>query len=333
MKKLFSLRNIAITSFLIAILSLGFLSTKLIVKAQADNSLISRLSGKILIQVEANGEAWYLNPDNNERYFMGRPADAFKLMRELGLGISEENYNSFYNNGVPTKYSGKILLRVENNGEAYYINPDTLNMHYLGRPTDAFKIMRELGLGITNTDLEKINRHNNNSNNQEEENNNNQEEGNNSEEENSNENNSEIEVITNKPELMTNFTHIMSLSADISGIDNITEKGILYKYTSIEDEDLVPTLDYYDKKLVDSSNNNSINVDITNLIPQTYPHIRAYVIDDNNNIHYGNVETIDSVGRSGLLSIPVSSNSPNTQTEETEYIFFYLLDENGFVRI
>lgn len=51
----------------------------------ADNS---RLSGRILLQVEENGEAWYVNPSDARRYYLGRPDDAFRIMKELGLGIS-----------------------------------------------------------------------------------------------------------------------------------------------------------------------------------------------------------------------------------------------------
>ena len=118
-------------------------------------SLSSRMKGKILLQVEENGEGWYVNPDNQQRYFLGRPNDAFNIMRELGLGISESSYNSF-NGYAPLKLSGKILLRVEANGEAYYVNPEDLKMHYLGRPNDAFQVMRNLGLGITNNNLVEI---------------------------------------------------------------------------------------------------------------------------------------------------------------------------------
>jgi len=114
-----------------------------------------RLKGKILLQVESNGEAWYVNPDNLSRYFLGRPSDAFNIMRELGLGISNKDFDSF-NNIASERLSGKILIKVEDNGEAYYVNPDDLKMYYLSRPADAFQIMRELGLGITNNDLEKI---------------------------------------------------------------------------------------------------------------------------------------------------------------------------------
>ncbi|NQT50367.1 hypothetical protein HQ571_06765 [Candidatus Kuenenbacteria bacterium] len=118
-------------------------------------SLAQNLSGKILLQVEENGEAWYIYPNDLKRYYLGRPADAFDVMRNLGLGISEANFNGF--NGVaPANLAGKILLRVEANGEAYYVHPKDKIMHYLGRPADAFGIMRNFGLGITTINLEKI---------------------------------------------------------------------------------------------------------------------------------------------------------------------------------
>ena len=117
--------------------------------------LSDKLSGKILLQVEGVGQAWYIDPGTKERAFLGRPADAFRIMRELGLGISEKDYNSF-NGYAPSRLSGKILLRAEANGEAYYVFPDDLKMHYLGRPADAYDVMREKGLGITDEDLNKV---------------------------------------------------------------------------------------------------------------------------------------------------------------------------------
>ncbi len=47
-------------------------------------------------------------------------------------------------------------MDVEQNGEAYYVNPDDLKGYYLNRPADAFNIMREFGLGITNNGIRKI---------------------------------------------------------------------------------------------------------------------------------------------------------------------------------
>lgn len=117
--------------------------------------LADRLKGKILLQVQDVGQAWYVDPLTKERVFLGRPADAFRIMRELGLGVSEKDYNTF-GEYAPTKLSGRILLRVEAHGEAYYVNPEDLKMHYLGRPADAFRVMREQGLGITNNNLDQV---------------------------------------------------------------------------------------------------------------------------------------------------------------------------------
>jgi hypothetical protein len=119
-------------------------------------SLSARLSGRILLQVESKGEAWYVNPDNNKRYYLGRPSDAFSIMRELGLGATTKDIKSFNNTTAPKRLSGKILLQVEDKGQAYYVNPLDLKLYYLGRPADAFELMRSKGLGITDSDLGKI---------------------------------------------------------------------------------------------------------------------------------------------------------------------------------
>ena len=177
-------------------------------------SMSQRLKGKILLQVENNGEAWYVSPKNEMRYFMGRPDDAFSLMREQGVGITNtdlykipvgiinegyqdsdqdglsdyledtlgldkntsdtdgDGYNDndelkngyspwgpggqSLDNNFSKAQAGKILLQVEKNGEAWYVNPENNRRYFLGRPNDAFSIMRNLGLGITNKDLEEV---------------------------------------------------------------------------------------------------------------------------------------------------------------------------------
>ncbi len=176
----------------------------------------ANLKGRILIQTEKNGEAWYVNPVNNIRYYLGRPYDAFQIMRELGLGIKNVDLNKIpvglipqsgadtdrdglvdslekaigtdFNNPDTDKdtysdkmevlngfnplgdgnfpaetdkwlverLSGRILLQVESKGEAWYLNPKDNKRYFLGRPEDAFGIMRGFGLGITNADLLKI---------------------------------------------------------------------------------------------------------------------------------------------------------------------------------
>ncbi len=177
-------------------------------------SMSDRLAGRILLQVESNGEAWYVNPKTKLRHYMGRPSNAFELMRAQGVGVSnnnlekipiglanltgadsdkdglpdafedaigtnknnsdtdndgfndkeelEKNYNPSGNKKLVTdlsftnKQKGKIFLQVEAHGEAWYVNPVDNKRYFLGRPHDAFNIMRGLGLGVANQDINII---------------------------------------------------------------------------------------------------------------------------------------------------------------------------------
>lgn len=182
--------------------------------SRADNTLNGRVRGKILLQVEQNGEAWYVHPDSEVRYYLGRPFDAFMLMKKFGTGITNENINKIpiasenltgedsdndglpdalenaintnasladsdhdgfsdyteimagfnplgkgklpYNEKFSQKQAGKILIQTEQNGEAWYVEPERAKRYFLGRPQDAFNVMRQLGMGISNNDIAKI---------------------------------------------------------------------------------------------------------------------------------------------------------------------------------
>lgn len=140
-------------------LSLGF-----VVFSYASADLTQILSGKILIDVQNNGEAWYVNPLTRERYYLGRPDDAYAMMRIFGLGISNMDLAKIPEVGSPQvgdrrlreRLSGRILLQIEEHGEAWYIDPVSLQRHYLGTAKDAFRIMQELGLGISSEELNTI---------------------------------------------------------------------------------------------------------------------------------------------------------------------------------
>lgn len=177
-------------------------------------SLSAKLAGRILLQVEQNGEAWYIEPESHSRYFLGRPDDAFDIMRSKGLGILDEHIEQIpigleelsgtdtdqdglsdifedaigtntesvdsdgdgvedleevlnndnplgtsslsFNSNLSSQLSGRILIQVERHGEAWYVSPVNHKRYFLGRPADAFQVMRSLGLGITDNDLKTI---------------------------------------------------------------------------------------------------------------------------------------------------------------------------------
>lgn len=144
------------------IIKIAILSLSLCLAGVSNASVIEkRLSGRILLQVESKGQAWYINPDDQEAYYLGRPSDAFQIMKTLGLGISNRDFDLLQVD-MPKRIIGKIIIKVEDFGKAYYINPLDSKAYYLGRPSDAFQIMRTLGLGISNNDLNKFRKNTNN---------------------------------------------------------------------------------------------------------------------------------------------------------------------------
>ena len=167
------------------------------------------------MQVENNGEAWYVKPDTGKKIYMPDGDAAYSLMRNDGLGITnvdiskipvgfEDRFDCLdsdsdglcdkleeglgtdpydadsdddgyddgtevksdhdplgsgelsYDTSLGNRLKGKILLQVETNGEAWYINPDDGKRYYMPDGPSAYQIMRYLSLGITNSDLAKI---------------------------------------------------------------------------------------------------------------------------------------------------------------------------------
>ncbi len=118
--------------------------------------LSSKLKGRILLQVESRGEAWYVNPKDSKRYYMADGSEAYNIMRTLGVGITNNDLDKIKVNKIlAKKHFGKILLQVQSHGEAYYIDSNG-NAHYLKDGAAAYQIMRNLGLGIKTIDLTKI---------------------------------------------------------------------------------------------------------------------------------------------------------------------------------
>jgi hypothetical protein len=140
-------------SFVLAIIVFAGLTPIFTLKAA---ELIDRVRGRILLQVESHGEAWYVNPKDSKRYYMADGAEAYNIMRNLGVGITDVDLARIKANKTFAKiHQGKIFLQVESHGEAYYINIDG-SPYYLKDGEAAYSIMRQLGLGITNSDLDKI---------------------------------------------------------------------------------------------------------------------------------------------------------------------------------
>ncbi|MDD4271434.1 MAG: hypothetical protein PHF50_01375 [Patescibacteria group bacterium] len=95
-------------------------------KIAIDKTLSKNLAGQILIQIESAGEAWYVNPDNLKRYYLGRPIDALNLMKKIGLGITNENLAKI----------DKLIVKPENTN-------DYIVKNYTSAKTDGTRIYQE----------------------------------------------------------------------------------------------------------------------------------------------------------------------------------------------
>lgn len=136
------------------------------------SSSLSHTKGYILLQVQDNGEAWYVDPLTFKRYYMKDGPTAYEMMRTFGLGITDSDLSTIpavsdttamnnsssicSYNSTANRLKGKILLQVQQNGEAWYVYPKTCRRIYMKDGAAAYEIMRFLGLGITNSDLSQI---------------------------------------------------------------------------------------------------------------------------------------------------------------------------------
>jgi len=143
----------------ISALTIAFLAFSPIA-VQAAASPFEHVRGRILIDVDQRGEAWYVHPISFQRYYLHTPENALAVMRALSLGISDANLMRIPEPGARwdiaydlKHVAGRILLRVENGGEAWYVDPVSMRRHRLGSPEDAMKVMVSLGLGITHKNL------------------------------------------------------------------------------------------------------------------------------------------------------------------------------------
>lgn len=136
------------------------------------------LRGRILLQTESHGEAWYVRPETNKRYYLKDGASAYAALRLFGAGISNADIAKIAvgieprispPNGIvggtgflatsrtlTDRMKGHILLQVESHGEAWYVNPVDGKRYYMKDGEAAYQLMRFQSLGITNANLTSV---------------------------------------------------------------------------------------------------------------------------------------------------------------------------------
>lgn len=184
--------------------------------SKIDDKLVNRLKGRILLQVEKRGQAWYVDPVTGDRFYLKDGGAAYTMFHRAGLGITNRDLaripvgltegtdeakdtdgdglpdllevaigtdpnnadsdgdgfddmtevRQMYNprgkdklstdNGLINRLRGRILLQVEDKGQAWYLSPVDGKRYLLSDGEQAYKILRKLSLGVKDADLQKI---------------------------------------------------------------------------------------------------------------------------------------------------------------------------------
>lgn len=62
-------------------------------KMTQSKTLVDKLRGRIVLQTEGLGQAWYINPSDGKRYYLADGEAAYQIMRQLSLGINNDLIN------------------------------------------------------------------------------------------------------------------------------------------------------------------------------------------------------------------------------------------------
>ncbi len=89
-----------------------------------DLEFSKKLSGQILLQVEDNGEAWYVNPKDNLRYYIAEPLELLNIIKYIALGISNQNLEKIVDEQMIKNYKKSIGLDVGVNQRLNYFLDD-----------------------------------------------------------------------------------------------------------------------------------------------------------------------------------------------------------------
>lgn len=135
---------------------------------EEDEGFTKKMYGKMLLDVEGNGEVYYVDPVTGGKEYLADGTSAHKLLERRALGISEENFAKLIQGDAKEDSSvcdeadlgkrlrGRIVIRTEENGEAYWIYPDNCRAYYAGTFDAAYQLMKNYSLGIKKADLARV---------------------------------------------------------------------------------------------------------------------------------------------------------------------------------
>ena len=123
---------------------------------------IKQFSGKILIDVENHGEAWYVNPQSLQRVYLGTPDEALYRLTKRAVWVNFSNIERIALDGAESpdpeyadQMAGYIIGPSDLIGAVWYVHPVLKTRIRLGTSHDAWLVM-QAGVPASAKDIKSI---------------------------------------------------------------------------------------------------------------------------------------------------------------------------------
>lgn len=126
-------------------------------ETKVNQNLTNRLVGRMLLQVEQKGEVWFIGYDG-KKYYLANGKTAYEILKAFGTGITEADFaklSETESTPFGKAHVGMIFIRVEKNGEAYYITNDGIAVYVKDGPA-AYSVMKKYSIGATDATISQL---------------------------------------------------------------------------------------------------------------------------------------------------------------------------------
>ena len=125
-------------------------------------ALTNRLRGRILIQTESHGEAWYVDQVSGAKYYLSDGAAALVALKKRAVKVSQATLKRIPVGTLPltsvkrpvaNTLRGRILVI---GSELWHVNPVDGKRYAISNANAVGRLIRAVGLGVSNNNLRTI---------------------------------------------------------------------------------------------------------------------------------------------------------------------------------
>jgi len=129
----------------------------------ASSTLAQTYAGKVVMQTESYNRLWYIDPQEKTRYHLKDGQGIMDLIKQKATGISNKDLakiktpdsKQVVSVKLTNRFKGQFLLAVENQGQAWYVDPTGLR-YYLKDGQSAYDFFVLRAIKLKDKDLIKI---------------------------------------------------------------------------------------------------------------------------------------------------------------------------------